>query len=188
MRKGRKFVYFSKLILRLTFSHIPLFPSPSCFPSLSYYSISLSIFLSIYISLFLFFLSLLFITVCLNTQVKAEARRLSKSATTTATEVAAKAKGKLEQQQQQQQQQQRGGAKEGGGGGVNPLQKTPEDRTPYEKMEAATKRIKPEREEQEDKNKQWHTPTKDGRTKPSGNAGEEKKKGVVLVEKVSEGR
>jgi spermidine synthase len=48
----------------------------------------------------------------------------------------------------------------------NPLQNRPEERTPYEKMEVATKRIKPEGEEQEDKSKQWHTPTKDGRTKP----------------------
>jgi len=99
--------------------------------------------------------------------VKAEARRLSTSATTTAAGVAAKAKGKLEQQQQQQQQQEqsRGGGKEGGREAVNPLQKKPEDRSPYEKMEMTTKRIKPEGEEQEDKEKQWHTPNKDGRTK-----------------------
>jgi hypothetical protein len=63
-------------------------------------------------------------------------------------------------------EQPRGGAKEGGGEAVNPLQKRPEERTPYEKMEVATKRIKPEGEEQEDKSKQWHTPTKDGHTKP----------------------
>lgn len=160
----------------------PLFsPFISVVLLFSILSIHLSVYLCFYLSLVLFLLSLSFIPVCLTTQVRAEARRLSTSATTTAAGVAAKAKGNLEQQQP------RGDAKEGGREVVNPLQKKQEARTPYENMEMATKLIKPEGEEQEDKNKQWHTPTKDGRTKPSGSR-EEKKKGVVLVEKVGEER
>ena len=45
---------------------------------------------------------------------------------------------------------------------VNPLQKKEEDRTPYEKMEVATKLVKPKGEPQEDKEKAWHTPTEGG--------------------------
>ena len=66
---------------------------------------------------------------------------------------------------EKEQQEQHGGGKDKSSA-VNPLQKKPEDRSPYEKMEMATKQIKPEGEEQKDKNKQWHVPTKDGRTKP----------------------
>lgn len=66
---------------------------------------------------------------------------------------------------EKEQQEQHGGGKDKSSA-VNPLQKKPEDRSPYEKMEMATKQIKPVGEEQEDKNKQWHVPTKDGHTKP----------------------
>lgn len=48
---------------------------------------------------------------------------------------------------------------------MNPLEKKPEDRTPYEKIEMATKRIMPEGQQQQDKQKPWHTPTKNGSAK-----------------------
>ncbi|TFJ86084.1 hypothetical protein NSK_002904 [Nannochloropsis salina CCMP1776] len=58
---------------------------------------------------------------------------------------------------------------EGGGAGersaLNPLEKKPQDRTPYEKIEMATKRIMPEGQQQQDKQKPWHTPTKNGSAK-----------------------
>ena len=50
------------------------------------------------------------------------------------------------------------GQVEFGTNAINPAHKPPQDRSPYEKMEMATKRLPVA-----DKEKRWHTPTKDGR-------------------------